>query len=670
MAVDGAGTVYVAEYENNRIRIVSGGNVSTLAGTGQAAHADGPAAKASFHHPTGVAVDGKGRVYVVDSANHCIRQVYQGQVTTLAGTCKAGGFANGPLLKAKFFKPSDMVLDGAGKIYVADNGNQRIRVLKLDTASSFVDDTFADFSKGTLSESGAKIYVSAKGNVQLLDRHDLYGDGHMDVVFSNNYDGKTSTINSYIYWGNGKKAGFQAKKRGELPTFGAMGNSLADLDDDGYVDIVFSFQYEKMTSKLNSLIYRGALAGFSKYSKTALPAARSQASAVADLNRDGHLDIVLCTHKSGNKKANSYIYWGPKHLATSRAELPTSAPTGATIADLDRDGHLDIVFSNRLDGATISYVINSHVYWGSKTGFSAANRTSLLTIGAAGSAVADLDGDGNLDIVFANSYDGKTSKLNSYIYWGNGTKAGYATANRAEIPAFGASRASVAHLNQDKHLDLVFSSNEGGPGENSLVYWGDGTKTGFKVSVRAELPTMGGSGSLVLDLNGDAFPDIVFFNRAGGKALYKTNSYVYWGSKSGFSKADRDELPTLGATTSTTADPGSVHDRKSVQTFTSRALDTGAAPPTYLMLSWKATVPKKTSLKIRIRSSKSPTGLTTAPWYGHKSKLPSDFYDLSSGSAAKIYTIHSGDRYIQYRATFEHDFGNTPVLDRVEITVQ
>ena len=126
IALDTQGTLYVADTANNRIRRVTPlGNVTTLAGQSDAGMRDGPAHDALFNGPLGVAVDTSGRIYVADSYNDRIRLIAAGQVTTLAGD--APGFVDGPLVEARFDTPSGITVDNAGRVYVADTGNDAIR---------------------------------------------------------------------------------------------------------------------------------------------------------------------------------------------------------------------------------------------------------------------------------------------------------------------------------------------------------------------------------------------------------------------------------------------------------------------------------------------------------------------------------------------------------------
>ncbi len=133
----GHAVLYVADSGNNVIRrIAADGSVSTLAGSGRPEFADGIGAQASFNDPNCVAADANGNVYVADSGNNRIRLITPGGVvTTLAGDVHEG-FADGTASQALFKQPAAVAVDADGVVYIADAGNNRIRKLERGTVTT------------------------------------------------------------------------------------------------------------------------------------------------------------------------------------------------------------------------------------------------------------------------------------------------------------------------------------------------------------------------------------------------------------------------------------------------------------------------------------------------------------------------------------------------------
>ena len=131
VAVSGDGTLYASD--GQRVRSLSpGGTARNVAGGGDRAHGDGgPAAAARLNRPSGIAVDGGGNLYVADQGNHRVRFVdAKGMITTIAGTGSAGYSGNGgPAKEAHLDSPSALNFDVAGNLYVVDSGNQRLRLV-------------------------------------------------------------------------------------------------------------------------------------------------------------------------------------------------------------------------------------------------------------------------------------------------------------------------------------------------------------------------------------------------------------------------------------------------------------------------------------------------------------------------------------------------------------
>ena len=175
VAADISGNVYVADAGNNVIRLISPpGTVSTFAGTGVAGAADGKDT-ATFNSPLGVAVDVAGNVYVADYENDLIRKISAaGVVSTIAGKRGVAGAANGLDTASRFNLPESLAVDVSGNIYVADNGNNLIRkITPAGVVSTIAGSGKAGFADGTGTSASFNspfgIAVDLAGNIYVAD---------------------------------------------------------------------------------------------------------------------------------------------------------------------------------------------------------------------------------------------------------------------------------------------------------------------------------------------------------------------------------------------------------------------------------------------------------------------------------------------------------------------
>jgi uncharacterized protein (TIGR03437 family) len=130
IAVDSSGDLYFADGGNNRIRRVTNGVITTVAGNGTRGFSgdNGPATSAGLFDPSGLAVDSVGNLYFADSGNNRIRKVTNGVITTVAGNGTPGFSGdNGPAASAGLYAPIGVAADSAGNLYIADHANGRIR---------------------------------------------------------------------------------------------------------------------------------------------------------------------------------------------------------------------------------------------------------------------------------------------------------------------------------------------------------------------------------------------------------------------------------------------------------------------------------------------------------------------------------------------------------------
>jgi sugar lactone lactonase YvrE len=181
VAVDGAGNLFIADFANHRIRRVNAaGTITTVAGNGTIGFSGdgGPATSASLRNPLGVAVDGAGNLFIADFIDQRIRRVNTaGTITTVAGN-GASGFSGdgGPATSANLAYPIGVAVDGAGKLFIADWFNERIR--RVDAAGTITtvagNGTFGFGGDGGPATSASLreplgVAVDAAGNLLIAD---------------------------------------------------------------------------------------------------------------------------------------------------------------------------------------------------------------------------------------------------------------------------------------------------------------------------------------------------------------------------------------------------------------------------------------------------------------------------------------------------------------------
>jgi len=180
VAVDNSGNLYIADYQNMRIRKVNtSGIITTIAGNGTAGYSGdgGVGTTAQLHYPLGVAVDASGNIFIADYANNAIRKLSStGIISTIAGN-GTGSYSGdgGPAISATLFEPDGVAVDTSGNLYISDGENNRIRMIN---ASGIISTIAGNGAEGYSGDGGlatsAELYTAAvaldlSGNVYIAD---------------------------------------------------------------------------------------------------------------------------------------------------------------------------------------------------------------------------------------------------------------------------------------------------------------------------------------------------------------------------------------------------------------------------------------------------------------------------------------------------------------------
>jgi len=333
----------------------------------------------------------------------------------------------------------------------------------------------------------------------------LGSDLFPDIVVSHYSVG----YNSYIYYGDGSRS----FARDDVVVYNSgtarpVANSVNDLDGDGFLDIVFP----AYGPGISHIYWGDPDIPYDFASRTPIQTDGTHNLSTADMDKDGFVDIVFSCNNAGS---SSYIYWGAandNNPYSSRSDLDTGGAARANaVADMDGDGFLDVVMKDK-------------VFWGSASR-NYSGSTSLPSLSGEGYAVGDLNNDGKADIV------------GNVLYYGAGNNSftldpSYAlTSNQGLL---------VADINSDGWMDIVAPKE--GSGAGTYIYWGASVDP-FSTASRTLLPYYSGAGlpqsAAAGDLDKDGFADIVI-------VTVQAKGYVYWGDPSHSYSTATELLPGAG----------------------------------------------------------------------------------------------------------------------------
>ena len=411
--------------------------------------------------------------------------------------------------------------------------NQAQTSVKESKRSVVRHEGFSDFNKGAFGCAGANLFVDANGIIRRISDNDLNGDGLFDIVLPNSH-GYKERSQTFIY---SRKEGVFTKT--VLPHDSGWKPVVADVDGDGYPDVIIANGGNGVTSELTSYIYWGGPDGLTGERAEFATTGAFDAVCV-DLTNNGQLDVIFTTawedpHNVGKPMYQKvFVQTAPRVFSDATREYAISgiATTALLCCDLNGDGLPELVLANYrkdYDGDCESFI-----YWGKKGGgFDTSVPLRLPTYYASQAIAGDLDGDGWPELIFTGG-----SKF--YIYW---NKKGVFTAdNHTILDIQGMSNhfagilpTALADVDGDGMPELVIGTSEGV----------EIRKRDMLTQVLQKLPCYGISGLALYDVTGTGLPDIITTNYSTPKT-YDTQSFVFWNSGTGYSTNNYSTFETHG----------------------------------------------------------------------------------------------------------------------------
>jgi FG-GAP-like repeat len=477
------------------------------------------------------------------------------------------------------------------------------------------------------------------------------------AVFSNSIGGQLDeAVPLHLFWGGAK--GFDPDHVWKIPFHSGYEGSASDLNADGFPDLILlnsghSGEHAHADPTLGANILWGGPEGLEKSAKrTILHEHFLGTSSVADLNRDGWLDLVLepfGAEHAGEKEKLILYYGGADGFPQSRrvALTMTGYAQEHLVADFNRDQWLDIAVTTRsLDCVRI--------LWGGPDGFDTNRDQRLKIAGPVGVDAADFNGDGWLDLL-AGSYNDPVSghrDMGLVLFWGS--PDGFRHANAQWLPGFSPLGRTIADFDADGWLDIVSPQQSGELTREDLachLYWG--SAEGFATRRRTTFFCDSVNDTMAADFNSDGRIDLAV-NCHTRHGDHRTQSRVFYNDGARFENPAIQKLPTNGPHLIWAADVGHICDRKYRQTFESRVLKWNANSSRGTLTS-KAVIPAGARLEFDIRSAATKEMLMSAKW---------------TGLAKDDFAVDGTHRFLQYRAKLLSDNGDRyPVVDRVEISL-
>jgi len=225
---------------------------------------------------------------------------------------------------------------------------------------SLVTEGFEAFRRGTFGNGGHNLYVSRAGNLQRIHQYDLNADGFVELVFSNSHDYWETAPSTLV-----RHAADGTTEASDLWTAGATSAAAADLNGDGWPDLVVGRQFDGVSFDVNAIVYYGSERGWGEHAIHYLPAPGCVGVAVGDFDGSGRPAIAFLL----GDRLRLFRQTELAFEAHTFADLPITGED-VTAADLDGDGCAELLVRGRDGSVTI--------HWGGPDGIRTDRTTVVL----------------------------------------------------------------------------------------------------------------------------------------------------------------------------------------------------------------------------------------------------------------------------------------------------
>jgi uncharacterized protein (TIGR03437 family) len=255
LALDSSGNLYIADSANQRIREITGGNITTVAGDGTIGFVSATtttktaATSAEMDSPSAVAVDSVGDIFIADTANHVVWEVVEGSTASavsvpagtiiqIAGNNTGGYTGDGGLAGlAELDSPTGVAVDSSGNVYIADSGNNVIREITagiINTIVGGLPGQFMNDPESVLVDSFGNLYISEQAGYKISK----FSNGTLTVLAGNGEIGYTGDNGPAIDASLNEPSGMALDSNGYLYFCDTINNVIRKISPDGIITTI------------------------------------------------------------------------------------------------------------------------------------------------------------------------------------------------------------------------------------------------------------------------------------------------------------------------------------------------------------------------------------------------------------------------------------------------